>query len=153
MVIRGYSTEPKSEQLSSHADIHLHLWLHLLRKMVLLHHKHCKSATYLHYNGNFISETYELLMLGFIVFLLFFVGMREMRTAHKILVVKPEWKGWLERPRIIFSWVLEKLFVMVWSELSGSRWWPVVGHCEQSNVMCFVKWGEISLPALWLLAM
>jgi len=61
--------------------------------MVLLHHKRCKSATYLHYNGNLISETYELLMLGFIDFLLFFVSMGEMRTAHKILIVKPEWKG------------------------------------------------------------
>jgi hypothetical protein len=31
-----------------------------------------------------------------------------MRTAYKIIVGKPEWKGQLERPRIIFSWVLEK---------------------------------------------
>jgi hypothetical protein len=33
--------------------------------------------------------------------------MGEMRTAYKILVVKPEWKGPLERCRIILSCVLE----------------------------------------------
>jgi hypothetical protein len=47
-------------------------------------------------------------MLGFIDFLLFYIGMGEMRTAYKIIVVKPEWKGRLERPRMICSWVLEK---------------------------------------------
>jgi len=47
-------------------------------------------------------------MLGFIDFLLFYIGVGEMRTAYEIIVVKPEWKGRLERPRIIFSFVLEK---------------------------------------------
>jgi hypothetical protein len=50
----------------------------------------------------------KLLTLGFIDFLLFYIGVGEMRTAYKIIVVKPEWKGRLERLIIMFSWVLEK---------------------------------------------
>jgi hypothetical protein len=32
-------------------------------------------------------------MLGFIDFLMFYIGVGEMRIAYKIIVVKPGWKG------------------------------------------------------------
>jgi hypothetical protein len=65
----------------------------------------------------------------------------EKRNAYRILIVKPEEKRPVGRPKHWWEDIKMDLRRMVWYRLdsSGSGYGPVEGSCEHGNVLSFSK--------------